>query len=213
MQDDIEKLNENLGSEDILNKYGITEYTASDIIKDFEDAVAFKQEQARIFKILDAADQSNIWKVYNRRIPNFVQTPVNNPITVIKEATKASIMPTSYAGDFRALSLASKQLAHKANRFFQMKWEQADMDMYNNQAADYAFLHGTAGVLFGWDKDIVEANDTHINLGLQKKSPLQVKVYHPSNIFPDPSAENVDEMRYLFPTLSHIHTGLSFLSK
>lgn len=198
MQDNLENLNSALNSDDILEKYGITEYTASDIIKDFDDAMAFKVEQARIFKILDAADQSNIWKVYNRRIPNFVQTPVNNPITVIKEATKASIMPTSYAGDFRALSLASKQLAHKANRFFQMKWEQADLDMFNNQAADYAFLHGTSGVLFGWNKDIVEANDSHLNLGLQQKSPLQVKVYHPSNIFPDPSAELVDEMRYLF---------------
>ncbi len=198
MQDELNKMNETINSDDILEKYGITEYNASDIIKDFDDAVAFKEEQARIFKILDAADQSNIWKVYNRRIPNYVQTPVNNPITVIKEATKASIMPTSYSGDFRALSLSSKQLAHKANRYFQMKWEQSDMDSFNNQAADYAFLHGTSGVLFGWDKDIVEANDTHINLGLQKKSPLQVKVYHPSNIFPDPSAETVDEMNYLF---------------
>lgn len=196
MQEDI--LNASISEEDILAKYGITEYTAADLVKDFDEAVAFKTEQAKIFKVLDAADQSNIWKVYNRKIPNFVQTPVNNPITVIKEATKSSIMPTSYAGDFRALSLASKELAHKANRFFQIKWEQADMDSYNSQAADYAFLHGTSGVLFGWDKDIVEANDTHINFGLQKKSPFQAKVYHPSNIFPDPSAEKVDEMRYLF---------------
>ena len=96
---------QNISSQDILDHYGITEYDVSDIIKDFEDAVTYKQEQARIFKILDAADHSDIWKVFNRKLPSFTQTPNNNLITVIKEATKASIMPTSYAGEFRPMTM------------------------------------------------------------------------------------------------------------
>ena len=62
-------------SQDILDKYSITEYTVDDIIREFEDAYSYKVEQARIFKILDAADHSDIWKVYNRKIPKHVQTP------------------------------------------------------------------------------------------------------------------------------------------
>lgn len=183
-------------SQDVLDKYGIVEYTAAQIAADFDEAVAMKGEQARIFKILDAADHSDIWKTYNRKLPSYVQTPVNNPITVIKEATKASIMPTSYQGDFRPLTIAARELADTANKYFQMKWNAANIDEINSEAADYAYLHGTAGVLFGWDTDIVDANDASSQMVMQ--SQLQAKAYHPSNIFPDPYASKVPEMRYLF---------------
>lgn len=183
-------------SQEVLDRYGITEYTADQIAADFDEAVAMKGEQARVFKILDAADHSDIWKTYNRKLPAFVQTPVNNPITVIKEATKASIMPTSYQGDFRPLTISARELADVANKYFQMKWNAANIDEINSEAADYAYLHGTSGVLFGWDANIVDAADAAGQAVLQ--SQLQAKAYHPSNIFPDPYAAKVSEMRYLF---------------
>ena len=83
IEDSVKSTNESLNI-DILKKYGIVEYTVDDIIKEFEDSLAYKQEQAKVFKILDAADHSDIWKIYNRKIPYYVQTPVNNPITIIK---------------------------------------------------------------------------------------------------------------------------------
>lgn len=189
-------ITERLTSQDVLDMYGITEYTAEDIVADFNDAVNYKTEQARVFKILDAADHSDIWKTYNRKIPAFMQTPVNNPITIIKEATKASIMPTAYAGDYRPLTLAARELADTANKFFQMKWNASNMDDVNSEAADYAYLHGTSGVLFGWDADVIDASDVSTQFAL--KSELQAKAWHPSNIFPDPEAVSVDEMRYMF---------------
>lgn len=192
----LSEMSENITSQDILDRYGITEYTVSDLITDFQTAMAYKQEQARIFKILDAADHSDIWKTYNRKIPSFVQTPVNNPITIIKEATKASIMPTSYAGDFRPLSINARELANTANKYFQMKWNASNMDECNGEAADYAYLHGTSGVLFGWNNDIPDPSD--ITSQLKMKSEIQAKPWHPSNIFPDPGAAEVDEMRYMF---------------
>lgn len=189
---------ESASSQDILDEYGIVEYTAEDVVKEFEDAMAYKQEQAKIFRVLDAADHSDIWKVFNKKIPSFVQTPTSNPITIIKEATKASIMPTSYAGDFRPLTLEAKELANTANKFFQMKWDAAGMDLINNEAADYAYLHGTSGVLFGWNEDIVDGKDSSMIYTATAPSGLQAKAYHPANIFPDPSATSVDEMNYLF---------------
>lgn len=189
---------EQITSQDILDHYGITEYSVGDIIKDFEDAVAYKQEQARIFKILDAADHSDIWKVFNRPIPSFQQTPNNNLITVIKEATKSSIMPTSYAGEFKPMSMEAKELATTANKFFQTKWNAANMDSINDDAGEYAFLHGTSGVLFGWNNNIIDSADTNNYFKFNKAISFQAKAYHPSNIFPDPTATNVDEMRYLF---------------
>lgn len=196
-----ETLNQHLekaSSQDILDSYGIIEYTADDIIKEFQEAMSYKTEQARIFKILDAADHSDIWKVYNKKIPSYVQTPTANPITIIKEATKASIMPTEFAGDFRALTLDAKELAETANKYFQMKWEASGMDAINNEAADYAYLHGTAGVLFGWNADIIDETDVSTAFTLTKNVKFQAKAYHPSNIFPDPGASTVDEMNYLF---------------
>lgn len=187
-----------ISSQEILDKYGITEYNVSDIIRDFNEAMNYKQEQAKYFKILDAADRSDIWKVFNRKIPNYVQTPVNNPITIIKEATKASIMPTAYAGVFRPLTYNDKETAEMANKYFQMKWEAADMDSVNNTAADYAYLHGTSGVLFGWNNDIVDSTDVNNYFNPTKHVPFQAKAFHPTNIFPDPGAVTVDEMRYLF---------------
>jgi len=191
------KLSQDMTSQDILDAYGITEYTVDDIIRDFEDAISYKQEQARIFKILDAADHSDIWKVFNKKIPSYVQTPTHNPITIIKEATKASIMPTEYSGDFRALTLGAKELADTANKFFQLKWNSMDMDDVNNKCGEYAYLHGTSGVLFGWNNDLVEANDISSILNAKRLVPLQAKVYHPTNIFPDPSAATVEEMNFL----------------
>lgn len=189
-------ISEHLSSQDILDQYGITEYTVDDIVADFDDAMNYKTEQARIFKILDAADHSDIWKTYNRKIPSYMQTPVNNPITIIKEATKASIMPTSYAGDYRPLTIGARELADTANKYFQMKWNASNMDDVNNEAAEYAYLHGTSGVLFGWNSDIVDAADvTHM---FSLHSEIQSKAWHPSNIFPDPEAATVDEMRYMF---------------
>ena len=187
---------EQISSQDILDSYGITEYSVADIIMDFNDAMNYKTEQARVFKILDAADHSDIWKTYNRKIPSYMQTPVNNPITIIKEATKASIMPTSYAGDYRPLSINARELADTANKFFQMKWNASNMDDVNGEAADYAYLHGTSGVLFGWNNDVIDANDATTQFTL--KSEIQAKAWHPSNIFPDPEAVSVDEMRYIF---------------
>lgn len=198
MQDMIKEMATNVSSQDVLDSYGITEYDASSLISDFQDAVAYKQEQARIFKILDAADHSDIWKIFNKKIPNYVQTPTHNPITIIKEATKASIMPTEYSGDFRALSLDAKELADTANKFFQLKWNAMDMDDINNKCGEYAYLHGTSGVLFGWNQDVVEPNDVSSILNAKRLIPLQAKVYHPTNIFPDPSASTVEEMSYLF---------------
>ncbi len=188
----------NISSQDILDSYGITEYTADDIVRDFDDAVAYKQEQARIFKILDAADHSDIWKVFNRPIPSFQQTPNNNLITVIKEATKASIMPTSYAGEFKPMSMEAKELADTANKFFQTKWNATGMDAINDDAGEYAFLHGTSGVLFGWNENIVDHEDTTNYFKFNQNSSFQAKAYHPSNIFPDPTANTVEEMRFLF---------------
>lgn len=185
-----------ISSQDILDKYHITEYTVADLIADFENARNYKQEQGRIFKILDAADHSDIWKTYNRKIPNHVQTPVNNPITIIKEATRASIMPTSYAGDFRPMTYAAKELAHTANKYFQLKWNAANMDDVNGEAGDYAYLHGTSGVLFGWQNDVIDPSD--VTQQFSSISELQAKAWHPSNIFPDPGAATVDEMRYLY---------------
>jgi len=201
MQEMLNKLTEDVKletSQDILDSYGITEYTASDLVTDFQEAIAYKQEQARIFKILDAADHSDIWKVFNKKIPNYVQTPTHNPITIIKEATKASIMPTEYAGDFRALSIDAKPLAETANKFFQLKWNSMDMDDINNKCGEYAYLHGTSGVLFGWNNDLVEANDVTSILNAKRLVPLQARVYHPSNIFPDPSASQVEEMGFMY---------------
>lgn len=185
-----------ISSQDILDKYGITEYSVDDIIRDFDSARAYKQEQARVFKILDAADHSDIWKTYNRKIPPYVQTPVNNPITIIKEATRASVMPVAYSGDFRPMSMAAREVANVANKYFQMKWNAAEMDDVNGEAADYAYLHGTSGVLFGWQDDIVDPAD--VTRQMSHRSELQAKAWHPANIFPDPGAANVDEMRYMF---------------
>ena len=194
----ITETSEKLSSQEILDRYGITEYTVDDVVGDFETAMGYKVEQEKVFKILDAADHSDIWKVYNRKIPHYVQTPVNNPITIIKEATKASIMPTAYAGDFRPLTIDARQLADTANRYFQMKWNASNMDEVNGEAADYAYLHGTSGVLFGWNDNIIDFTDvvTQFNTGL--RSQIQAKAYHPTNVFPDPGASCVDEMRYMF---------------
>jgi hypothetical protein len=189
---------EAISSQEILDKYGITEYTVSDLVRDFENAMAFKVEQEKIFKILDAADHSDIWKIYNRKVPHYVQTPVNNPITIIKEATKASIMPTAYAGDFRPLAVDARELADTANRFFQMKWNASNMDEINGEAADYAYLHGTSGVLFGWNNNIIDFSDITAQFNTGLHSQIQAKAYHPTNIFPDPGASVVDEMRYMF---------------
>lgn len=194
----LQDYNERLSSQDILDAYGITEYSVGDIVEEFETAMAYKEEQAKIFKVLDAADHSDIWKVYNRKIPSYVQTPVVNPITIIKEATKASIMPTAYAGDYRPLTANARQAAETANRFFQLKWDHASMNDVNSEAADYAYLHGTSGVLFGWNNNIVDHSDVTTQFNPFKKSQIQAKAYHPSNIFPDPGAATVDEMRYIF---------------
>ena len=118
-------------SQDILDKYHITEYNVDDLVRDFEDSYSYKVEQARVFKILDAADHSDIWKTYNRKIPKHVQTPAHNPITIIKEATKASIMPTSFQGEFRALSSDAKEIANICNKYFAMKWSAAGIDQIN----------------------------------------------------------------------------------
>lgn len=185
-------------SQDILNKYGITEYNVDDLVRDFENAYSYKTEQARIFKILDAADHSDIWKTFNRKIPRHVQTPTHNPITIIKEATKASIMPTSFQGEFRALTQESKEVAKVCNKYFAMKWEASDMDHHNSEAADYAFLQGTSGVLFGWNDIIVDYADVSNFFNPAKHTEFQAKAWHPSNIFPDPSAETVEEMAYLY---------------
>ena len=185
-------------SQDILDKYNITEYTVDDLVRDFEDAYAYKVEQARIFKILDAADHSDIWKTYNRKIPAHVQTPAHNPITIIKEATKASIMPTSFQGEFRALSLDAREVAEVCNKYFAMKWSAAGIDQINDEAGDYAFLHGTSGVLFGWNDNIIDYADVANYFNPSKNVQFQAKAWHPSNIFPDPSAETVEEMSYLY---------------
>ena len=189
---------QSMTSDEVLEAKGVVEYNTSDIIKEFEDTLAYKQEQARIFKILDAADHSDIWKIYNRKIPNFMQTPTHNPITIIKEATKASVMPTEYSGEFKALSMDVKELADTANKYFQMKWEAANMNEVNNECADYAYLHGTSGVLMGWNNNIVDSNDVTNYFNPAKHIQFQAKAYHPSNVFPDPGASTVDEMRYLF---------------
>ena len=189
---------QSMTSDDVLEAKGVIEYNTSDIIKEFEDTLAYKQEQARIFKILDAADHSDIWKIYNRKIPNFMQTPTHTPITIIKEATKASVMPTEYSGEFKALSMDVKELADTANKYFQMKWEAANMNEVNNECADYAYLHGTSGVLMGWNNNIVDSNDVTNYFNPAKHIQFQAKAYHPSNVFPDPGASTVEEMRYLF---------------
>lgn len=184
-------------SQEILDRYGITEYNVNDLIRNFEDAYAYKQEQARIFKILDAADHSDIWKVYKRKIPSYVQTPTHNPITIIKEAKKASIMPTSFQAEFRALTVEAREVASTCTKYFKMKWEASDMDRVNSECADYAFLQGTGGVLFGWNNNIVDYSDVTSYFNPAKKAQFQAKAYHPSNIFPDPSATCVEEMSYI----------------
>lgn len=189
---------ERITSQDILDKYGIVEYTVDDIINNFETAFAYKKEQARIFKILDSADHSDIWKTFKRNIPNYVQTPTANPITIIKEATKASIMPTSFQGEFRALTLEARELANICNKYFSMKWSSSGIDEVNNDAADYAFLHGTSGVLFGWNDNVIDFADVASYFNPAKHTQFQAKAWHPSNIFPDPSATSVEEMQYLF---------------
>lgn len=191
------QMSEFMTSQDILDFYGITEYNVGDLVKDFENAMAYKQEQARIFKILDAADHSDIWKVFNKKIPTHVQTPTHNPITIIKEATKSSIIPTEYSGEFKPLSFEAKDVADRANKFFEAKWEAMDMNAINDQVGEYAFLHGTSGVLFGWNNDIVDGADISTLLNKKRLIPLQAKVYHPTNIFPDPSANCVEEMSYM----------------
>lgn len=187
-----------LTSEEILKAYGIVEYTVEDLIREFEDAIAYKVEQARVFKILDAADHSDIWKIYNKKLPSYYQTPTNNPITVIKEATKASIIPTSYSGVFKPMTLDAKQIADTANRYMQMKWQAAGMDSINAQAGEYAFLHGTSGVLFGWNQNIIDATDYTGYFNQSKKAQIQAKAIHPSNLFPDPGAANIDEAQFLY---------------
>lgn len=189
---------EKITSQEILDKYGITEYNVDDLIRDFENSYAYKTEQARIFKILDAADHSDIWKTFNRKIPRHVQTPTHNPITIIKEATKASIMPTSFQGEFRALTKEAWEVAKVCNKYFAMKWEASDMDQHNSEAADYAFLQGTSGVLFGWNDIIIDYADISNYFNPAKHTEFQAKAWHPSNIFPDPSAETVEEMSYLY---------------
>lgn len=182
----------------ILLENGITEYTADTLVQDFQRTLSYKQEQARVFKILDAADQSNIWKIYKHPLPAYTQTPVYNPITVIRESTKASIMPTSYAADFRPTSMEAKPLAESLNSYMHYKWNASKMDSVNSDAADYAFLHGTAAVLFGWDKDIVDASDIQGAFPIFKKSEIQAKAIHPSNLFPDPGASCIEEASYVF---------------
>lgn len=184
--------------QDILDKYGITEYSVDDLVRDFQDSYSYKTEQSRIFKILDAADHSDIWKTYNKKLPNYVQTPVHNPITIIKEATKASIMPTSFQGEFRALSLEAREVAKVCTKYFNMKWEASDIDRINSETADYAFLHGTSGVLFGWNDNIIDFTDVSNYFNPAKHAEFQAKAWHPSNIYPDPSAETVEEMSYIY---------------
>lgn len=189
---------ESMTSQDVLDFYHITEYNVDNLVQDFETAYSYKVEQARVFKILDAADHSDVWKTFNRKIPKHVQTPTHNPITIIKEATKASIMPTSFQGEFRALTLDAREVANVCNKYFGMKWEAAGMDSVNSEAADYGYLHGTSGVLFGWNQNIIDFADVSNYFNPAKHSQFQAKAWHPSNVFPDPSAEHVEEMSYLY---------------
>ena len=79
-----------------------------------------------------------------------------------------------------------------------MKWSAAGIDQINDEAGDYAFLHGTSGVLFGWNDNIIDYADVANYFNPSKNVQFQAKAWHPSNIFPDPSAETVEEMSYLY---------------
>lgn len=192
-----EKVHDNhIDENDMLVHFGITEYTTDELIKDFRDAATYKAEQAKIFRVLDAADKSDIWKIYSRKLPPHTQLPVNNPITVIKEATKASLMPTSYVGDIRPMSGEAKEFADLLNRFLMRKWNKTDMDIRNSLAGDYAYLHGTGLVLFGWNQDVISGKDDDLVSFLFEKESLQSRAIHPQYFFPDPGASDTEELSY-----------------
>jgi hypothetical protein len=163
--------------------------TVSQLNEYFEVARDVYKPKHRKMIVLDAVDNSNLWKAIGAKFPKYQILPDTNMVSYVKQNLVSSIYTVTKSASLLPTSEKDRDAIENINIALDYIWDMCDIGYKQLQAGDNAALFNIGVTQVGWDPN-AKAGDSN------KPGQIVVKNISPLHYMRDPFAESLDTAAY-----------------
>lgn len=158
----------------------------------------------RRMRMLEGADQGDLWKVLNAKFPSFQILPDTNFISYIKNNQLASLYTTTKSAELVPTSEEDAELITTLNVVLENMWDLENIGYYEFKAGERAALLNLGITQVGWSEDFVAGKGDSF-----RKGRVTFKNIDPMRFRRDPFAQDLDSAKWCC-TYEDLHESVLF---
>lgn len=157
----------------------------------FNVAMTEYRKPHRRMRLLDAADNAEVWKALNVKYPKYQILPDTNHVSYVKNNILASIYTVGKCANIIPTSDEDTDLVAQLNNMLTYIWGKYNIPMYQLRAGERAALVNLGITQVGWDNSVFESEKP------LHKGKLKLKNINPMRYVRDPYADSIETASFV----------------
>jgi hypothetical protein len=122
--------------------------------EDFKEAQTYYGRDLKRMRLLEAADNGDLWRAVNAKFPPYQIMPDTNWVSYVKSHLLASLYTVAKAASILPTQDGDRSAVDQINVLLENIWDTVDVPYYQFQAGDNAALHNLGITQVGWSEDM-----------------------------------------------------------
>lgn len=166
-------------------------YSVSKIVDDFKLCRTHYEKEHKRMKLLNAADNGDIWKALKAKYPKYQIFADTNFVSYVKNNILASIYTVARGASIQPTTEHDKEVVMNLNVVLEYIWDMCDVGFYQFMAGERAALTNMGVTQIGWDEKLTAGNADSFY-----KGNITLKNIDPMKFMMDPFADSLDTAGY-----------------
>ena len=166
-------------------------YSVSKIVDDFKLCRTHYEKEHKRMKLLNAADNGDIWKALKAKYPKYQIFADTNFVSYVKNNILASIYTVARGASIQPTTEQDKGVVMNLNVVLEYIWDMCDVGFYQFMAGERAALTNMGVTQIGWDEKLTAGNADSFY-----KGNITLKNIDPMKFMMDPFADSLDTAGY-----------------
>ena len=166
-------------------------YSVSKIVDDFRLCRTHYEKEHKRMKLLNAADNGDIWKALKAKYPKYQIFADTNFVSYVKNNILASIYTVARGASIQPTTEHDKEVVMNLNIVLEYIWDMCDVGFYQFMAGERAALTNMGVTQIGWDEKLTAGNADSFY-----KGNITLKNIDPMKFMMDPFADSLDTAGY-----------------
>lgn len=166
-------------------------YSVSKIVDDFKLCRTHYEKEHKRMRLLNAADNGDIWKALKAKYPKYQIFADTNFVSYVKNNILASIYTVARGASIQPTTEHDKEVVMNLNVVLEYIWDMCDVGFYQFMAGERAALTNMGVTQIGWDEKLTAGNADSFY-----KGNITLKNIDPMKFMMDPFADSLDTAGY-----------------